>query len=501
METISRAIVTLLVNSIWQVTLVAGVAAIWALVVRKTAASYQHMLWVAALAASVLLPASGLRHWKTERRVLPQRKASMPISAPMTSVPLERMRPDAGASQDPAAWLQTPSVRDRLRGLRVPISLPRRWIGALAACYLLFLLCRLARLGRAWRRTIEIRRAARACGIPASLATTIAQCEAVFGLGNSANKEIAAASRVPRVTVLTSSQAAGPLTLGARHPTIILPKSFLDGAVSSEEMSAALSHELAHVRRHDFLMNLLCELVYLPVSFHPAAIFIKRRIDETRELACDEMAAGRPIGAANYARALVNLARSMAAASSQPPASPGYTLSVFDANILEERVMKILDNKLRVSPRRAKVLLSAALLALMGLLVIGASTFSLSIDEQTKRPQLTSVLHSNFSGRWELNQAKSHLPPGSPADLTQVIDQRESEIKVTTTSRNWRPDQPVAVTLFALTIPEFAAATDNTESMQKFGPGELQSRTRWEGSRLVTDWKLAKAGEVAVQGR
>ena len=497
MEAVSQALVTLLVNSIWQVTLVAGVAAICALLLRKAPASYRHMLWVAALAASVLLPASGLRNWVRERRAVSQPIASPAVSSPVASVPSQRL----GPAQDSAAGLEKTSLRDRLRRLSKLISLPRPWMNALAACYLLFLLYRLARLGRAWGRTIQIRRAARACQLPPGLAGVMARCEAAFGLGDTANSELGSAPKSPRLTLLTSSQAAGPLTLGARRPTIILPESFLDGELSSEDMSAALSHEMAHVRRQDFLMNLLCELLCLPISFHPAAILIKRRIDETRELACDEMAAGGLVSASTYARALVNLARSMTGTSSRPVASRGYTLSVFDADILEERVMRILNTQSHFNPRRSRIVFAAALLALLAASVVAAASFSVSIGEEKQAPQFTGALRPNFSGRWELDKAKSHLPPASPADLTQVIDQRESQIKITTSSRSWRPDQPIAITLFALTIPEFAATSDNTESTQRFGPGELQSRTRWEGRNLVTDWKLAKAGEVAAQGR
>src|SRR5205814_8459680 len=123
---------------------------------------------------------------------------------------------------------------------------------------------------------------------------------------------------------------------------IVLPEGMFQ-STSPQELTAALCHEMAHIRRHDFLMNLVYELALLPLSFHPAARLIKRRIDETRELACDEMAAGRIVNAASYARSLVSLALTVCSLSSaRLLAGPGYTLSVFDADVLAQRIIKLL---------------------------------------------------------------------------------------------------------------------------------------------------------------
>ncbi len=392
METLSRLVVTFLLNSLWQVTLLAGIATFCALLMRKTPAAYRHMLWIAALAASVLLSISGLQNRVRKQPAVLLQNSPAPTAHPIALVPLEPL----GPIQDWAVEPHTSSIQDRLRRWSEPIALPRPWINGLAACYLLFLLYRLARLGRAWRRTVKIRSTSRARELPESLALVMARCETAFGFGDTRGHEQGSVLNGLRVAVLSSSQVAGPLTLGTLRPAIILPESFFQAVLSSEDMSAALSHEMAHVRRHDFLMNLVCELLCLPISFHPAAILIKRRIDETRELACDEMAAGRLVSASTYARALVNLARSITLSSSRALAGPGYTLSVFDANILEERVMQILANKSCRNPRRTRVLFAGALLTLLAVSAgIAASAFSLGIDEKKQKPQLTSALHAN----------------------------------------------------------------------------------------------------------
>jgi len=72
---------------------------------------------------------------------------------------------------------------------------------------------------------------------------------------------------------------------------------------------------------------------------------------------------------------------------------------------------------------------------------------------------------------------------------------------VTTTSKDWNAGKPIAVTLFALMLPEFSTTTDSKETIQTFGPGQMRSKTHWDHSNLVTDWTLERNGQVAVTGR
>src|SRR5205823_5595670 len=278
-------------------------------------------------------------------------------------------------------WLR-PGARVGAR----PVSL-RPWsLYALLSAYLLFLLYRLIRLAQAWNRTDQIRASAHPTKIPDLMASAVARCQAALGLRG--------------VSILGSSEISGPLTLGVRRAAIVFPESMFQ-STSPTELTAALCHEMAHIRRHDFLMNLVYELALLPLSFHPAARWIKRRIDETRELACDEMAAGRMVNAASYARSLVSLARTMCSLSSpRSLAGPGYTLSVFDANILEERIMKLLDKRPRPTALRAKMALALGCL-LLAATCPAALTFSLTVAVPTRAAD-ESTVRASFSGRWGL---------------------------------------------------------------------------------------------------
>src|SRR5581483_4006156 len=140
-------------------------------------------------------------------------------------------------------------------------------------------------------------------------------------------------------------------------------------------LTSAIGHELVHVSRRDYLFNLICELAWLPLSFHPAAALVRRRIRQTRELRCDELVTDRLLEAEVYARSLVRLAGSAAA-----PGHPAITLAVgiADADILEERVMTML-RRSKTDVRRKNLLLLAASL-LLAAPCVAAVPFALRIS-------------------------------------------------------------------------------------------------------------------------
>src|SRR5262249_13402540 len=128
-------------------------------------------------------------------------------------------------------------------------------------------------------------------------------------------------------------------------------------------------------KRRDFAFNLCYQLLSMPLAFHPAVVFIKRRINETRELACDEMVTERWLDAPDYARALLRLADSAMVFH-----RPAYSLGVFEADILEERIMKLIERKPRLSGR-ARTIILALVLSLVAASTAVATTFSINIAQ------------------------------------------------------------------------------------------------------------------------
>jgi TonB family protein len=96
------------------------------------------------------------------------------------------------------------------------------------------------------------------------------------------------------------------------RPIVLLPVSAVAG-LTPDQLEAVLAHELAHIRRHDYLVNLLQMAAETLLFYHPAVWWISSRIRQERELCCDDLAVRTCGGAIPYARALTALEKMRAA--------------------------------------------------------------------------------------------------------------------------------------------------------------------------------------------
>ena len=93
------------------------------------------------------------------------------------------------------------------------------------------------------------------------------------------------------VRLFESAAVAVPVTVGWIKPVVLLPASALSG-LSLSQIEALLAHELAHVRRHDYLVNLLQSAVETLLYYHPAVWWASRVVRAEREHCCDDVAVG-----------------------------------------------------------------------------------------------------------------------------------------------------------------------------------------------------------------
>lgn len=127
------------------------------------------------------------------------------------------------------------------------------------------------------------------------------------------------------VRLLHSTLTQTPLVIGMVQPIILLPASVL-GELSVAELQSILAHELVHVRRHDYLINLLQSLIENLLFYHPAVWWVSRRIRIERENCCDDLVLGLTRDRDTYARALAAVA-SVRLPSLAPSASGGRLLT------------------------------------------------------------------------------------------------------------------------------------------------------------------------------
>jgi len=129
-----------------------------------------------------------------------------------------------------------------------------------------------------------------------------------------------------RIGILMSQAADGPSVIGWLRPVLLVPAATLAG-LTPEQLEAVLAHELAHIRRYDYLVNMLQMAVETVLFYHPAVWWVSARIRQERELCCDDAAVqtcGNPLV---YARAL-------AALEKLRPAIPAMAMNAAGAPLL-----------------------------------------------------------------------------------------------------------------------------------------------------------------------
>lgn len=109
------------------------------------------------------------------------------------------------------------------------------------------------------------------------------------------------------VRFVESGIARAPLVIGWLRPVVVLPASILSG-LAPHEIECLLAHELAHIRRHDYLVNLGQCVVEVLLFYHPAVWWLSWRVRQERECVCDELAAGVTGDRLAYSRALLSAA-------------------------------------------------------------------------------------------------------------------------------------------------------------------------------------------------
>jgi beta-lactamase regulating signal transducer with metallopeptidase domain len=91
------------------------------------------------------------------------------------------------------------------------------------------------------------------------------------------------------VRVLESSAVHVPTVVGWLKPVVLVPAAVLSGLTSSQ-LEALLAHEFAHVKRHDYLVNVLQSVVETVLFYHPAVWWVSKQIRIEREHCCDDIA-------------------------------------------------------------------------------------------------------------------------------------------------------------------------------------------------------------------
>lgn len=107
------------------------------------------------------------------------------------------------------------------------------------------------------------------------------------------------------VQIVQSGIVKVPMVVGHLKPLILIPVGLING-LSEKEVEAIICHELAHIKRRDYLVNILQSLMEIVFFFNPAVLWISKLIREERESCCDDMTISSTNDKVNYISALIS---------------------------------------------------------------------------------------------------------------------------------------------------------------------------------------------------
>ena len=329
-----------LIHFIWQGAAIAGAARVLLRLTRRRSAKGRYAIACASLVAMIAAPAVTARlTWTT---------ATSPIeSAPSTPVASEVVQvvPPAVATESRVAN-RTPMAQGFSPAILTVASL-EQWLPAITIAWLAGVILLLARMTGGWWHVRRLHRTA--LSSPSSRWQTACR-RLAYRLG------LPAAAHV-----VDSSLVDVPTVVGWLRPAILLPIAAL-ASLSPLQIEAILAHELAHIRRHDYAVNVLQTIAETLLFYHPAVWWVSNRIRVEREHCCDDIAVaicGDPVG---YAEALAELETWRITSTRMALAATGGSLL--------DRVRRILQVPITDEPRSPGW---AATLALTMIFTAGAS--------------------------------------------------------------------------------------------------------------------------------
>lgn len=232
-----------------------------------------------------------------------------------------------------------------------------------------------------------------------------------------------------------------PTVIGWLRPVILVPASAITG-LSAEQLEALLAHELAHIKRYDYLINLLQTAVETLLFYHPAVWWLSAQIRQEREHCCDDLAVATCGDVLTYARALAELEQLRGVAPQLAVAANGGALI--------NRIQRLVGSPARASHRFESWLAGVIALATAFTIFAGAQTQILSNDQQSTSKE--SVAASSPEARANLandnRQRAQNADPKMPDKTHDALSQQDADkdadesTAATTEDETTAPDEP-----------------------------------------------------------
>ena len=280
---LSQAIVQrlgwMLVHFVWQAATVALVLAILLKLLGKFSANLRYIVACLALVAVVLLPAVTITLIPVDETYLQSQAAVAPAPEPVAFISTPVEIEHSASMEMPAIEAELPiesiaaapaiPLKQRITEVLEP-NLPyivMAWLVGVLGLSVWYL--------GAWTQLQKLRRKM-VKPVEESLQRKLKELSVVLGVNRA-------------IEFVESALVQSPTVIGWLKPVILLPASVLTG-FSAEQIEAILAHELAHIKRCDYLVNMLQTGVEILGFYHPAVWWISKKIRVERENCCDDIA-------------------------------------------------------------------------------------------------------------------------------------------------------------------------------------------------------------------
>lgn len=157
------------------------------------------------------------------------------------------------------------------------------------------------------------------------------------------------------ILLAESATITGPMVIGYFKPVILIPMGMMSG-LTTEQLETVIMHELAHIRRHDYIVNFIQSVVETIFFFNPFVWVLSRMIRREREYCCDDVVVQTHGGKKAYAYALTQIAEARLTTAR-------FALSLGeDKNQLLNRIRRIMEKSASNYPLKSQMIVPAILL-------------------------------------------------------------------------------------------------------------------------------------------
>lgn len=247
------------------------------------------------------------------------------------------------------------------------------------------------------------------------------------------------------VSLVESALIKVPIVIGHFKPIVMVPIGMLN-QLTPGEAEAVLLHELAHIRRHDYLVNYLQRIAETVLFFNPGLLWVSSLLRAEREVCCDEMAISRTGNKLQFVEALIRC-------KEQTMHSPAFSLGLFgNRNLLLQRMNRIVSNRNK-SMSFFEVSFFTISLLVLGLVLSGwnAQTDRLTtvasatalIKDQADKEIISQIVEKEKEPKKENKQLAINTKPASSRSETIRLTQNRKQPVRKIIADIKQPDQSV----------------------------------------------------------